>query len=167
MKSTVIRTAIVSSVITAVLVSALGLWAVPKFMNPQSALAQTAQAQAQAQDQDSVLQPAVYHGAAAQPSDQPAPNAKPSAARRAATSTYNDSKYPNDSTYSNNQPVRDAYGEPVRHHRTSDQSALIVAGSAGTGAAIGAIAGGGKGAAIGAISGGAAGFIYDRLTANK
>ena len=59
------------------------------------------------------------------------------------------------------------YGEPVRHHRTTDQSALIVAGSAGTGAAIGAIAGGCKGAAIGAISGGAAGFIYDRLTANK
>ncbi|MGB9104695.1 MAG: hypothetical protein WCC59_08055 [Terriglobales bacterium] len=151
MKSTVIRTAIVSSVITAVLVSALGLWAVPKFMNPQTA---------QAQDQDSVLQPAVYHGAAAQPSDQPVQNPRPGA-RRASTSTYNGS------TYSNNPTVRDAYGEPVRHHRTTDQSALIVAGSAGTGAAIGAIAGGGKGAAIGAISGGAAGFIYDRLTANK
>ncbi|HEX9121523.1 MAG TPA: hypothetical protein VF840_13370 [Terriglobales bacterium] len=153
MKSTVIRTAIVSSVITAVLVSALGLWAVPKFMNPQTALAQN-------QDQDSVLQPAVYNGAAAQPSDQPVPTTRPRA-RRASTSTYNDS------TYSNSPTVRDAYGEPVRHHRTNEQSALIVAGSAGTGAAIGAIAGGGKGAAIGAISGGAAGFIYDRLTANK
>jgi len=159
MKSTVIRTAILSSVITAVLVSALGLWAVPKFMNPQSALAQI-------QDQDSVLQPAVYNGAAAQPSDQPVPNKRPGA-RRASTSTYNDSKHSHDSTYSNSPAVRDAYGEPVRHHRTNEQSALIVAGSAGTGAAIGAIAGGGKGAAIGAISGGAAGFIYDRLTANK
>ncbi|MBZ5510412.1 MAG: hypothetical protein LAN70_04505 [Acidobacteriia bacterium] len=151
MKSTVIRTAIVSSVITAVLVSALGLWAVPKLMNPQTA---------QAQDQDSVLQPAVYSAAAAQPSDQPVLNPRPGA-RRASTSTYNDS------THANNPTVRDAYGEPVHHHRTTDQSALIVAGSAGTGAAIGAIAGGGKGAAIGAISGGAAGFIYDRLTANK
>ncbi|MFI5105960.1 MAG: hypothetical protein ACHP79_13630, partial [Terriglobales bacterium] len=81
------------------------------------------------------------------------------------TPAYNDSAYAN---YQNNQTVRDSYGEPVRRHRrTSDQSALIVAGSAGTGAAIGAIAGGGKGAAIGAISGGAAGFIYDRLTADK
>jgi len=159
MKSTVIRTAIVSSVITAVLVSAFGLWAVPKIMNPQTALAQN-------QDQDSVMQPAVYNGAAAQASDQPVLNARPGA-RRASTSTYNDSKRSNDSTYSNSPTVRDSYGEPVRHHRTSDQSALIVAGSAGTGAAIGAIAGGGKGAAIGAISGGAAGFIYDRLTANK
>jgi hypothetical protein len=156
MKSTVIRTAIVSSVITAVLVSALGLWAIPKFMNPQTALAQN-------QDQDSVLQPAVYNGAAAQPSDQPGPTTRPRA-RRASTSTYNNST---NSTNQNNQTVRDAYGEPVRHHRTTDQSALIVAGSAGTGAAIGAIAGGGKGAAIGALSGGAAGFIYDRLTANK
>jgi hypothetical protein len=43
----------------------------------------------------------------------------------------------------------------------------IVAGSAGAGADIGALAGGGKGAAIGAASGGVAGFIYDRLTAHK
>jgi hypothetical protein len=147
MKSTVIRTAIVSSVITAVLVSALGLWAVPKIMNPQVAMAQN-------QDQEGVTQP--WH--------QSAPSAKPSAAGRAPTSTYDDSTYP---TNQHNQTARDTYGEPVRHHRTSDQSALIVAGSAGTGAAIGAIAGGGKGAAIGAISGGAADFIYDRLTADK
>jgi hypothetical protein len=43
----------------------------------------------------------------------------------------------------------------------------IVAGSAGAGAAIGALAGGGKGAAIGAISGGLGGFIFDRMTAHK
>ena len=155
MKSTVIRTAIVSSVITAVLLSALGLWAVPRLANPQTALTQ---------NQEGVTQP--WH--------QMAPSTKPSAAGQAPTSanapgqpptSYNDPTY---STNQNNQTVRDAYGEPVRrHHRTSDQSALIVAGSAGTGAAIGAIAGGGKGAAIGAISGGAAGFIYDRLTVNK
>lgn len=143
MKSTVIRTAIVSSVITAVLVSVLGLWAVPKLMNPQTA-----------QADDSVMQPAVYNGPSAASSNQPVLNTRPPV-RRATTPAYDD------------QVVRDSSGEPVRHHRSTEDSALIVAGSAGTGAAIGAIAGGGKGAAIGAISGGAAGFIYDRLTANK
>jgi hypothetical protein len=39
-----------------------------------------------------------------------------------------------------------------------------VGGSAGVGAAIGALAGGGKGAGIGALAGGAGGFIYDRAT---
>lgn len=46
-------------------------------------------------------------------------------------------------------------------------SVAIVGASAGTGAAIGALAGGGRGAGIGALAGGAAGFIYDRLTHNR
>ena len=49
----------------------------------------------------------------------------------------------------------------------SKKSALIVGGSAGAGAAIGAVAGGGKGAAIGAMSGGVAGLVYDLATRNK
>lgn len=54
-----------------------------------------------------------------------------------------------------------------RRGRSTGKSVAIVAGSAGAGAAIGALAGGGKGAGIGALSGGAAGFIYDRLTHNR
>ena len=62
---------------------------------------------------------------------------------------------------------RDVYGEPVAKKRSTGKSVMIVAGSAGAGAAIGALAGGKKGAAIGAISGGVAGLVYDRMTANK
>ncbi len=55
--------------------------------------------------------------------------------------------------------------QTVRKQRPFSHSVAIVAGGAGAGAAIGALAGGGKGAAIGALSGGAAGLIYDRITA--
>jgi hypothetical protein len=55
----------------------------------------------------------------------------------------------------------------VTRERSFGHSAAIVGGSAGAGAAIGAISGGGKGAGIGALAGGGAGFIYDRLTHKK
>jgi hypothetical protein len=54
-----------------------------------------------------------------------------------------------------------------RNKRSTGKSVAIVAGSAGAGAAIGALASGGKGAAIGGLAGGVAGFVYDRLTHNK
>jgi hypothetical protein len=69
--------------------------------------------------------------------------------------------------YSNRRVVYETgRGHRGHHHhgRSKAHSAEIVAGTAGVGAAIGAIAGGGPGAAIGAIAGGAGGFAYDRLT---
>jgi len=51
--------------------------------------------------------------------------------------------------------------------RSLEKELLIIGGSAGAGAAIGAVAGGKKGAAVGALSGGVAGLIYDLATRNK
>ena len=51
--------------------------------------------------------------------------------------------------------------------RSWEKEALIIGGSAGGGAAIGALSGGKKGAGIGAAAGGVGGLIYDVLTRNK
>src|SRR5262249_10093433 len=66
--------------------------------------------------------------------------------------------------YSSDRRERPRYR---KHRRSFAKEALIVGGSAGAGAAIGAIAGGKKGAAIGAVSGGTAGLVYDLATRNK
>ncbi|HEU5451683.1 MAG TPA: hypothetical protein VFU76_06845 [Terriglobales bacterium] len=150
MKSTVIRTAVVASLVTALAVTAIGLYAMPKMLNPNVPA-----------DQAATMQPAVYDTQASAPATEAAPVLR---TRPRPRRTYTaDESYParQDTTY------RDSSGEPVvRHGRSTRDSVLIVAGSAGTGAAIGALAGGGKGAAIGALAGGAGGFIYDRLTHN-
>jgi len=56
--------------------------------------------------------------------------------------------------------------EPVAT-RSWEKEALIIGGSAGTGTAIGALAGGKKGAGIGAAAGGVGGMIYDLMTREK
>ena len=83
--------------------------------------------------------------------------APPVAARSRAVSTR--------SVVRDAAPVRSE--APAKKQRTWQKEALIVGGSAGAGAAIGAVAGGKKGAAIGAVSGGVAGLIYDLATRNK
>ncbi len=67
--------------------------------------------------------------------------------------------------YVSNTAAAPVYPSPRK--RSLEREALIVGGSAGAGAAIGAVAGGGKGAGIGAISGGIAGLVYDLATRNK
>ena len=150
MKSTVIRTAVVASLVTALAVTAIGLYAMPKMLNPNVPA-----------DQAATMQPAVYDTQASSDTTAPVLRTRPRPRRAYTADESSPASYPaaQDATY------RDSSGEPVvRHSRSTRDSVLIVAGSAGTGAAIGAIAGGGKGAAIGALAGGAGGFIYDRLT---
>ena len=53
------------------------------------------------------------------------------------------------------------YVEDGRPRRTWQKSAMIIGGSAASGAGVGAIVGGGKGAAIGAAIGGGAASIYE------
>jgi uncharacterized protein YcfJ len=84
---------------------------------------------------------------------------------------YAPAPYATTAVYQRPVARRAAYVAPRRvvqkRKRPFAHSAAIVGGSAGAGAAIGALAGGGKGAGIGALAGGAAGLVYDRLTHKK
>jgi hypothetical protein len=103
--------------------------------------------------------------AAAQPPEQQpplAPNAGPS-----ASAPYPSRNYTAAPAYERAPAPTHRSAPRVRRQRSTAKSVAIVGGTAGVGAAIGALAGGGKGAAIGALSGGGAGFVYDRLTHNR
>lgn len=95
-------------------------------------------------DQAAVVNPAAWNSGYVTPAVYQQPVARPQRV------VYRESSY---------TPTR-----RVVRKRPFSHSVAIVAGSAGAGAAIGALAGGKKGAGIGALSGGAAGLIYDRLT---
>lgn len=143
MKSLLVRTAAVTSLVTALVVSGVSYYVMPKL---------------QANNQQQMAEPA-YDGVTLQPAMY-----RPAAQRQ----VYTQPRVRRVMTQPTRTTVqRDAYGEPVQKKRSTGKSVMIVAGSAGAGAAIGALAGGKKGAAIGAISGGVAGLIYDRATANK
>lgn len=152
MKGSIVRTALITALITALGVAALAFFVGPKLLNPSS---------------PSDGMNAIYSGPGQPDAQTNLQNsgtatdsvAAPQVARRSSSNsrTVTHERYVTHTTTS----------APVRHHRSTAKSVAIVAGSAGTGAAIGAIAGGGKGAGIGALAGGAAGLAYDRLTANK
>jgi hypothetical protein len=140
MKSRVVRTAVISAAITTVLVTAITLFALPKVPSPTP------------------VDPVLRTSSTPAPVYDPDPN-KPTAGRVVLPSDVRDN-----SVEADIDPA--IYGGTTRQRRSTARSAAIIAGSAGTGAAIGAIAKGGKGAAIGAISGAIAGYIYDRMTAD-
>jgi uncharacterized protein YcfJ len=185
MKNSVLKTALITSLFTAIGVSALAYFVMPRLFPAQQqpqlqpgmgytvttdpSLAQPGMAQ------PGVMQPVVYAAPAQQPYYAPRPVYRRTAPARVYDASSSAPDYssepvstrqrisdanPNAAPYG-----RDANGEPiVKRDRSVAKSAMIVGATAGTGAAIGALAGGGRGAGIGALAGGVGGFIYDRMT---
>src|ERR1051325_7856155 len=140
MKFRAFRTTVLTAAVTTVLVTAITLFALPKVPAPP-------------------LGDPVLRSSARLP--EPVSEAeKPSSGRIVLPSDVRDNSV---EVGNETSPV---YGGTSRR-RSTGQSVAIIAGSVGTGAAIGAIAKGGKGAAIAPIAGGVAGLIYDRLTADQ
>jgi hypothetical protein len=152
MRSMLVRTAAVTSMVTALVVSGLAYYAMPRLANNQP---QQFQAYPnQLQPNGATLYPAAYAG---QPMYQPAYVQQPAV-------VYQQARAPR--AVRTSAPAAAPIYRETRQKRSTGKSVLIVAGSSGAGAAIGGLTGGKKGAAIGAIAGGVAGLIYDRSTAN-
>ena len=105
--------------------------------------------------------PVTLTASAAQPvSAQPVAAAQPVRLRPAATArpvVYREARAPR---VVQSAPQR-VYAEDARPQRSWQKSALIIGGSAASGAGVGAIVGGKKGALIGAALGGGASSIYE------
>src|SRR5438105_1762116 len=112
MGSKLMRTIIVTSLLTAVAGTGVAMLT-PRLFNQRQT------------DSKVKIHPALYNGPS-NPSAYSQPAVQPRVRRASYSPRYADDSRP-----------RDAYGEPiVRDHRSTEKSALIVAGSAGTGAAI-------------------------------
>jgi hypothetical protein len=161
MRSTLIRTAAVTSLVTALVVSGVAFYAMPKLAGADQPQPFQPYQNGMMTPNGVTLHPAAYAGQPiyGQPMMQPAYYTQQPVMYQTPAPRVVRTVAP---VATSSEPL---YRE-TRQKRSTGKSVLIVAGSSGAGAAIGGLTGGKKGAAIGAIAGGVAGLIYDRSTAN-